>query len=87
MSKEPKLSAKQVVPLSPGELAGLREAAKAAGVSAGLFSRTLLLHGLDRVDELADAIAAEKSASAKRISEGATEAVNQRWDKNREEES
>lgn len=81
------MSTKQVVPLSPGELAGLREAAKAAGVSPGLFSRTLLLHGLDRVDELADAIAAEKSASARRISEGATEAVNQRWDKNREEES
>lgn len=80
MSQGAKLSAKQVVPMTADELTALREAAKRAGMTPGLFSRTILMHGLTNVDGLQEAIAKEKAASAARISEGATAAIRQRWD-------
>ena len=81
MSQGEKLSAKQVVPMTAGELTALRAAAKRADMTPGLFSRTILMHGLANVDDLAAAIAEEKAASAARISDGATAAIRQRWDR------
>lgn len=81
MSQGEKLNMKQVVPLSPSELDRLRQAAKGAGMTPGLFSRTILMHGLANVGDLQEAIDAEKAASAARISEGATAAIRQRWDR------
>lgn len=77
-----RLDAKQVTPLTSGERAAIHKVAKERGITAGLFSRALLLHALDEAlgsQGLDDRIEAEKAASKQRISEGARAAVNARY--------
>lgn len=76
-----KLSERQITPLTSTDLEALREAARSADITVGLFSRALLRFGLDHLDDLADYLTEEKAQAAARTSAGARAAVSQRWTK------
>lgn len=76
-----KLSERQVVPLTSTDLEALRAAATSSDISAGLFSRALIRHGLDHQADLADYVAEEKAQATARTSAGAREAVSRRWNR------
>ncbi|WP_341257822.1 hypothetical protein [Gordonia malaquae] len=78
-----KLDSRQTVPLTSEELKALRHNSNTLGITAGLYSRALLLHAIDNMtpDEIADAIEVAKAEAADRLSAGAREAVSHRWEK------
>jgi len=80
-----KLDARQLVPLTSEELDALREAAKVAEITPGLYSRALMGHAMALAaagdPAIDDAVAAEKGAAGARITAGARAAVAQRWNR------
>lgn len=81
-----KLTHKQHAPLTDDEIEVIRSQATGHGISNGLLARALVLYAMDRIDEpdLVLQIEAEKEANQKRISDGAREAVQMRWDGRRD---
>lgn len=72
---------KQIVPLTDEERDDLAAAAKEHQLSNGLFARALLLHGMEALNTPAiqASLAAERTATKNRISDGARAAVRARW--------
>ncbi|WP_129656314.1 hypothetical protein [Rothia halotolerans] len=81
------LGKKQWVPLSDGEHKALGDIAVERGLGRGLLARVLLVHGLDHVDEpeIAELIEEEKTATKKRVSDGARVAIAARWGNTKKE--
>lgn len=72
---------KQIVPLTDEERDDLAAAAKEHQLSNGLFARALLLNGMEALNTPAiqASLAAERTETKKRISDGARTAIRARW--------
>ncbi|MGI6795720.1 hypothetical protein [Gordonia sihwensis] len=76
-----KLSERQVVPLTSEELEELREAAKVAEITPGLYSRVLVTYALGHREDphLRLLVLGEQLAAADRTAAGARKAAEARW--------
>ncbi|EGD57159.1 hypothetical protein [Gordonia neofelifaecis] len=83
MAASDNLSEHQQVPLTAGERRVLRREAADRDVTPGIFSRALVLDGLERLDEpdLDARIERERDDSAARSRASATTAARRRWGK------